>query len=295
MARGSVKKLIRAGRLAGRVAAAGKRCFTSINPDAVEAYRSLRTASLTAVEVRRELGLSRRRFRELCQAGILPVLEGRNETEQAVWRIDRNRLDVLNRQLDNTASASPTKATENVISLATACRTRLIDGELALTLNAILDGRLPVIGRLTGLSLIPSLVVDADRHLQLRDEWRAEHSRTLSVMEVAEAMAVKQEVAYHLVRQGLLHTTTAETRRRNQRVAMQQLQEFKAEYVWLRDLAQGAHTSPKHLRALLDQEGIRPISGPDVDGCRQTLFRRACLQARPAILGTISPSEDVAT
>ncbi|WP_157282112.1 hypothetical protein [Thauera terpenica] len=162
-------------------------------------------------------------------------------------------------------------------------------------MNAILDGRLPVIGRLTGLSLIPSLVVDADRHLQLRDEWRAEHSRTLSVMEVAEAMAVKQEVAYHLVRQGLLHTTTAETRRRNQRVAMQQLQEFKTEYVWLRDLAQGAHTSPKHLRALLDQEGIRPISGPDVDGCRQTLFRRACLQARPAILGTISPSEDVAT
>lgn len=114
-------------------------------------------------------------------------------------------------------------------------------------------------------------------------------------MEVAEAMAVKQEVAYHLVRQGLLHTTTAETRRRNQRVAMQQLQEFKAEYVWLRDLAQGAHTSPKHLRALLDQEGIRPISGPDIDGGRQTLFRRACLRASPAILSTISPSEDVAT
>ena len=295
LARGSVKKLIRAGRLAGRVAAAGKRCFTSINPDAVEAYRSLRTASLTAVEVRRELGLSRRRFRELCQAGILPVLEGRNETEQAVWRIDRNRLDVLNRQLDNTASASPTKATENVISLATACRTRLIDGELALTLNAILDGRLPVIGRLKGLAVIPSLVVDADRHLELRDEWRTEQSNTLSIVEVAEQMAVKQEVAYHLVRQGLLHTTTAETRRRNQRVAMQQLQEFKAEYVWLRDLAQGAHTSPKHLRALLDQEGIRPISGPDIDGGRQTLFRRACLRASPAILSAVSLSEDVAT
>lgn len=295
LARGSVKKLILAGRLAGQVATAGERCFTSINPDAVEAYRSLRTASLTTAEVRRELGLSPDRFRELCQAGILPVLEGRTETEQAVWRIDRDRLYVLKRQLDNAVIPSRTETSEDVISLATACRTRLIDGELALTLNAILDGRLPVIRRLKGLALIPSLVVDADRHLELRDEWRTEQSNTLSIVEAAEQMAVKQEVAYHLVRQGLLHTTTAETRRRNQRVAMQQLQEFKTEYVWLRDLAQGAHTSPKHLRALLDQEGIRPISGPDVDGCRQTLFRRACLQARPAILGTISPSEDVAT
>ena len=295
LARGSVKKLIRAGRLAGRVAAAGKRCFTSIPPNAVEAYRSLRTASLTTREVRLEFGLSRDRFRELCHAGILPVLEGRDQTEQAVWRIDRHRLDVLKRQLDDAASASPTEATENVISLATACRTRLIEGELALTLSAILDGRLPVIGRLKGLAVIPSLVVDADRHLELRDEWRTEQSNTLSIVEVAEQMAVKQEVAYHLVRQGLLQTATAATHRRNQRVAMQQLQEFKTAYVWLRDLARGARTSPKHLRTLLDKEGIRPISGPDVDGCRQTLFRRACLQARPAILGTISLPEDVAT
>lgn len=295
LARGSVKKLIRAGRLAGRVAAAGKRCFTSINPDAVEAYRSLRSASLTTAEVRRELGLSPDRFRELCQAGILPVLEGRTETEQAVWRIDRDRLYVLKRQLDNAVIPSHTETTEDVISLATACRTRLIEGELALTLSAILDGRLPVIGRLKGLALIPSLVVDADRHLELRDEWRTEQSNTLSIVEVAEQMAVKQEVAYHLVRQGLLQTATAATHRRNQRVAMQQLQEFKTAYVWLRDLARGAHTSPKHLRTLLDKEGIRPISGPDVDGCRQTLFRRECLQARPAILGTISLPEDVAT
>ena len=140
-----------------------------------------------------------------------------------------------------------------------------------------------------------AVVVDADRHLELRDEWRTEQSNTLSIVEVAEQMAVKQEVAYHLVRQGLLQTATAATHRRNQRVAMQQLQEFKTAYVWLRDLARGARTSPKHLRTLLDKEGIRPISGPDVDGCRQTLFRRACLQARPAILGTISLPEDVAT
>ncbi|KAI5915566.1 hypothetical protein [Thauera sp. 2A1] len=291
LTRGSVKKLIRAGRLAGRVATAGRRCFTAIAPEAVAAYRSLRTASLTTSEVRLEFGLSRDRFRELCQAGILPVLEGRHQTDQAVWRIDRSRLDMLKRQLDDAVNVSPTEATRNVISLATACRTRLMEGELALTLKAILDGRLPVIARREGLALIPSLVISADNHLQLRDEWRAKQSRSISVMEAAAHMAVKQEVAYHLIRRGLLQTTTTSgPRRRNQRVPIEQLQAFEAKYVWLRELALGAGTSPKHLRTLLEKEGIRPIAGPGIDGCRQTLFNRESL--RGSIKNVIPPMEE---
>jgi len=269
-----VARLVTAGRISGSCATAGRRRFVRVELSSVHRYRERRLRALSRHSVRDRMGLSRTRFTELCRASILPVLESRQTTGHAQYRLDCDAIETLSEELRNLArvvSACPQEG----ITLQTACRTRVKEGELAVTLRAILNGRLPLLGRLPGVPLIMSLIVDSSAHLRLLEHHRMQATLSFSIMEVAERMKVKQEVAYHLVNYRLLDLIDpTETRRRYRRVPESALKKFEEEHVWLRDLARNEGTSPKHLLALLARDGIAPVAGPTVDGCRQILFRR---------------------
>jgi hypothetical protein len=100
----------------------------------------------------------------------------------------------------------------------------------------------------------------------------------LTVPEVARVLAIKQEVAYFLIRRGLLGADRVRGARRPEwRVSREQLADFQRDYVFAREIAARRGASPRSTMVWLAAVGRRPCSGPGVDGGRQALYRRSDL------------------
>lgn len=102
-------------------------------------------------------------------------------------------------------------------------------------------------------------------------KFRLDNDLPLSVDQAAKVLRIKQEVAYHLVRKGLLTSCSGCTQGSVQ-VRQKDLLLFQAKYVSLASLAKERGTSPKTLRMCLPFD---PVTGPDIDGGRQYFYRLA--------------------
>jgi hypothetical protein len=109
--------------------------------------------------------------------------------------------------------------------------------------------------------------------------WHASQRKdteSFSVPEVAERLSIKQEVAYYLVRNGLIKAESATVgRKAMSRVSATNLLDFTNGYVFGRDLATELAISPRATVERLAMLGIHAVSGPGVDGCRQLLFAKS--------------------
>jgi hypothetical protein len=104
----------------------------------------------------------------------------------------------------------------------------------------------------------------------------APERRWLTIPESADRLALKQQVAYHLARVGLVRTERAWVGRRSaQVVTFDALREFEEKY---ETLASAAVRAGVDHRSGLDwalAAGLSVVSGPRVDGGRQYVVRRA--------------------
>jgi predicted XRE-type DNA-binding protein len=111
-------------------------------------------------------------------------------------------------------------------------------------------------------------------------QWRSslrkgETEIQLSVVDIAARLGVKQEVAYHLVRIGLIRSKSGVIGRRECRlVQVPDLEQFESMYVSCSSLAKASATSPKRIVESLRLQGVHPIAGPSVDRCRQYFFKK---------------------
>jgi len=97
----------------------------------------------------------------------------------------------------------------------------------------------------------------------------------MTVPEAAAHLHVKQEVAYHLVRSGLLKGRAAVRGRRViTLITTDALSNFEQRYVSSVEIAAAMSRSVGEVVAVLSGFGISPICGPQTDGSRQNMFRR---------------------
>ncbi|MCW0236300.1 MAG: TniQ family protein [Ferrovibrio sp.] len=95
----------------------------------------------------------------------------------------------------------------------------------------------------------------------------------LTIPEAAIVLKVKQEVAYHLCRQGLLKTH-CELGVNGQLVSSAEMKRFRETYVFPSQLGLDAGRHRGWAATKLMATGCKPVSGPGVDGGRQFVFRR---------------------
>lgn len=99
----------------------------------------------------------------------------------------------------------------------------------------------------------------------------------LTVPQVAQYLGVKQEVAYHLVRIGLLETNTQKLNRRAaQVVPRQSLRRFEQRVEPLAKAASRAGVEPRLGLDWAKRSGQVLLCGPSIDGCRQYFVEIAC-------------------
>jgi hypothetical protein len=100
----------------------------------------------------------------------------------------------------------------------------------------------------------------------------------LTVVEVAHALGVKQEVAYAMTRLGIIRTTPGLGYLRAGRLISQsELRRFETDYF----LPSRLDCHLKRRRGQSAQElialGLKPVMGPSIDGSRQYLFERTAV------------------
>jgi hypothetical protein len=149
------------------------------------------------------------------------------------------------------------------------------DAVAALFRSVQCDELMPV-GAVCWMSGIGSMVFRIDEIRSLLAQSRTALRNHITVPEAAERLDVKQEVAYSLVRSGLMRSVESKVGRRAVRlVAVADLTGFLEQYIFARDVAGRCLTSPKAMVAVLAEERVMPVAGPHVDGCRQVVYRRA--------------------
>jgi hypothetical protein len=233
--------------------------------------------AVSLAQAARILALPKRRLRDLIAAKALsPLICRRRNPAAAAWLIPKSEIDRLHVIPSHVPMTSP--HSEDVRTVLKYWRLR--EHEAVAFIQAVMGGELKAHTHLdAGMSVPIGL---ASLPAQEVKQWLAAYRRApendLSVDQAAQALGIKQQVAYALVHAGLLIASRREGAL-GRRVLTCDLHSFKATYVSLADLARDTRRSP---RALLAEIAVAPVCGPSVDGCRQYFFRRAELQpSRP--------------
>lgn len=92
-----------------------------------------------------------------------------------------------------------------------------------------------------------------------------------SIPSAARELQMKQEVAYHLARKGILVTTRAAALP-GKRISLQAMQNFRDRYLVPSHLKLDAGRYRGWAADQLIARGARPVSGPGIDGGRQYVF-----------------------
>ena len=261
----SVKRLQAEGSLPAG-ASDGRGVPMAIPRQAVEALAARTATMLTLQEVAKLLQISKQRVRLLVQRGLLVPVSRAQEDGRAAWSFGSDAIAEWISRLE--AGAAP-DCYEKAASCDTAARMLLRQGagfdELV---AAVCDGSLPII------RLDPAKTGLKRWVFRLADVQRVCAARVLgpmvSVQEAARRLKVKWQVAAHLAHRGLLLM-------QDDKVLASSIERFAADCISGADLAKGWGTSPKALAGRLEAAGVRPVSGPLVDGGRQNSYRRADL------------------
>lgn len=250
------------GGVTRRRTAAG-RCRRVASPVALAAAKQMLHAQITAKRAARMLNLTPARVRQLVAHRRLPMQDG---------KLDRAAVMELRSSL--TSRAGTGRVPSDAVTFEHALRYWIPVDRTGALIDAIHSGELTVYGirsadRSEALMLSPSQL----------SSWAAKQPVTdrgwLTIPEVAEHLALKQQVVYHLVQVGLISTKTMRAARRATRVVPKAaLVDFESRF---EPLVRAAARAGIHWRRGLEwaeATGASLVSGPQVDGGRQYFVRR---------------------
>lgn len=102
-------------------------------------------------------------------------------------------------------------------------------------------------------------------------------SQSLSVLQAAKVLSITQDVAYALIRYGLLNSTV-ELRNgvKSHRITLHAIEQFKELYILGKEIAKTLRTTSEKVADHMRKLGIAPIAGPSSSSfyCRQYIWSK---------------------
>jgi hypothetical protein len=219
------------------------------------------------------LGIRKMRMRKLLTL-LLKDVKRITKFSNTPWRISRMEVN----QLIEVGMDYPvvTVIDEDCVSMTHILKYWTWTNEdIADFILTVRNGEIPIINRLEGLAGLAAW----NFRLQEIKLW---HSRKLkglgswlTISQAAKMLGVKEQVGYELVKLNLMKAEIAPHQmKRGTRVHRTAVETFHAQYVFGTEICSQLHISPKKLFSFLEKQGIKPISGPQVNGARQNLYLR---------------------
>lgn len=265
---GTVKRLVQSMAVhADVVSSPSGRQFTFLDEADLPQLRDMANAALTLQQASERLALPRKIVKQMVESKLLSLVADRSNGVGA-WMISGELPRV-----PASSIAPPKQPLRSVLRY-----WRLTDKERMGVLAAAVGGELlPFAGASHDGEPLGHACINVAALRRWIEAVRATQAKTdFTLREAARHLGIKEEVAYELARRGFLRCARIG---REARVAPDEIARFVDAYVSLATLAKDAGTSPK---SLLPKLGVRPVSGPSIDGCRQYFFSRSDLKAGTA-------------
>lgn len=268
-----VRQLHLAGWVEADVAAqpSGRRVW-SFPASQVEPIATLIADGLTLKAAAAYLRLPRHRVRELIEAGLIKPVLSTEGHGAAAWLLSRHQLDGLHRNDTPCQAQVVEDGHTDLVPLVQILKAwRLKPGAFPALVRALQAGVFaPSLICKVESAVLGNMLLSRQKVQAWLAQWHRGNGKDYSITEAATALGIKDQVAYHLVRHGLLECRMSSQRRTHQ-ISNDDLAAFKARYISLVDIAKRLGTSPKQI---LNSLQARPAAGPSIDGCRQYFYSR---------------------
>lgn len=240
----------------------GARRAATVHIADVDPLRALCSSAVTLSEAAQRLGLPEARMRQFVSAGLIkPLIARGGQGGSARWLFTQQELARL-----HVRGSIDGMSLRHVLRYA-----HLTNAELVALVAGVIDGSFDSGGgHLRDSRPLGQVRIRQDRLRSWLADRRLNDDKGMSIDAAARVLGVKQQVAYCLVRQGLLGSIDGG--KLGRRVLAEHLNLFEERYISLKELAS---TSPASPRALLKQIPVAPASGPAIDGNRQIFFQRS--------------------
>jgi hypothetical protein len=272
ISRSRLTHLVATGQIEGeeRLSQKGRR-FLMIKRTSMECFSITLNDEVDLSTAAALLGLTTHRVRSAI-AALFPDAK-KTESDATPWAISRKEIDTfLSHSIVSISDAvgDGDVCFDHVLRYWTCS-----DAEIATLLISMRDGTIKPVARLAKNKGVSHLIFNETQVRSLIARQRIGLSQEWSVPEIANMLSVKQEVAYFLIRSGLLKSEEKVVGKRKAAfVSRAALDEFKLTYVFLRDLAKLRVTSSKALQSRLTECGIYPVTSNIAQRCRQVIYSR---------------------
>lgn len=248
---------------------AGGRTFVMVRREDIDSMSHEEVAPLTLAQAATQLGIKRQRLGRL-----LPTIcpEAKKVTLQGTpWLIPRSWVEGWLSTIELLPICQ--KMPSGTVTLDHVLRYGpLGDEAVAQLLLDISTGAPTPHARSTAHQGVAGVIID-QREVSRRAQVAG--ANRMSVVQASEHLGVKQEVAYALIRLGLLEADeTLLGRRTAATLSAEQLQRFHSNYVFASELARACGRSPKAVVAALAAEDVTEVAGPNRGNCRQVVYAR---------------------
>lgn len=275
-----LRRAIEAGDLGATCRPMKGRMLRLIEADELERYRNSKAELLTAQDLKKRLGLSKKPVMQLVRDGVIKAAKGPSVDGRTHWAFREQDVETLLHAL--TGKLPRRRNADSFVPFEKAIRRATAKG---ISVSDIVVGMLS--GELRGRCLAssePSLrgvCFDERELLSFLYDGKRIIQWAMPIEKAARYLRLNEEATRDLVRNGLLTTIQVHADKREKRqISRDSLERFRASYVSASELAVRKQTSPRALVAQMESEGIFPATGPRVDGGRQYFFRRPELEAR---------------
>lgn len=248
--------------------------FIVVERDSIANAKALLDDHIPLAGAAKLLGLPKGRVCELVVAGLLPEVR-QLFTPDRICRFSRNEIAAFIKRL--SAGKREPSEEEELVSATTVLKTHLASAEEFCSLvRAILTREIAIVKVSSSIQGFAALMFARAEFYKWRSKLRLkDECPKLTVVEAADRLGVKQEVAYHLVRIGLLPSLTMLFGKRMCRlVRLADIEAFEASYISAVNTTLIETSSVNAALRDFRARGIHPIVGPTIDGCRQYFFRR---------------------
>lgn len=137
-------------------------------------------------------------------------------------------------------------------------------------------GKIQIQGLLSSARGIARWVFDIKQLKTWQSGLQKQLPHWLSVVETAKTLRIHQQTAYWLVHGQFIHAEQVPGAKGIcYRISRSEIERFRDTYVFGTELAAAMGVVSRKAKAILAAMGIHPISGSDIDVCRQLFYRRS--------------------
>lgn len=291
ISRGEAKKLLKIGDSGiGQLVANGKlkaivrhqkscRIFLIERQSALDLKGELNN-SFYLKGLERKLGITRNRIIELVEGRVLNPLLNPTIDAYGDWLFSGKEVETLLRKVDGKVNRICGLNGGDVVRFSSALN-MLIHHNIRITqfVRAILDGDIEPCAKGAGAGLACFLFSKPQLSAYSAAQGQGRPKDEYRMSEVNKVLGVSHNVAYSLVRKGILPSHYKPTKSSSERiVTTHDINHFNSKYILPVRIARELNTESGFLTDLLVGIGIRPLLCPRPDGKVQCVFRRMDLE-----------------